>query len=104
MTGLLAAVLAKITDPALAPSIVGDLEEERARRRVASPFRAALWFWRNALAIVMFAIAVRAGAIVREQWPRGWGLGAWGREVRPAWRSLRRNAVVFGDRDRRHRA
>jgi len=51
-TKLLAALLAKVGDPVLAPSIVGDLEEERARRRAASPWKATLWFWFTAAGIL----------------------------------------------------
>ena len=56
---LLFRCLASLTGSALADSMIGDLEELRHKRRPASPVRAALWFWRSALGIIVHVAVER---------------------------------------------
>ena len=98
MKSLLAALLAGMTDGALAQSILGDLEEERSRRRRRSRAGAAVWFWLALAAIVSRACidrlagrrAGRPAAFRSGGAGAFWRPGQWRREVRPALRSLRR--------------
>ena len=49
---ILAAVLAQVTDRALAESIVGDLVQERSYRARSAPLRTRAWFVATVLALV----------------------------------------------------
>ncbi|HVL66002.1 MAG TPA: ADOP family duplicated permease [Vicinamibacterales bacterium] len=88
MRRLLVHPLTWLTDRPLAESIVGDLEELRARRGGG-----AIFFWRSALGILAHALGVRlreAAAAVRTS--RGGSRGAGG-DLRHALRGLGRNPV-----------
>jgi predicted permease len=89
----LTALLARLSDPALADSMIGDLEEGRRRR-------GQLWFWSASACIVLFAAvqkvrdAMRGSLIVRL------GLREPGGQIRQSMRSLGRarwySATVVG--------
>ena len=51
-------ILQWLTDATLAESIIGDLQEERARRSRASRGRATLWYWRTSAGLVVHAASV----------------------------------------------
>ncbi len=89
LSAWLVALLARLTDGALAESIAGDLQQERRRRAAAAPVRAAVWFWGASLGIALHVAARRAAGAVHglaaALWPGG-GRGEW----RQALRSLRR--------------
>jgi putative ABC transport system permease protein len=59
MRRLAFALLEHLTDPALADSIAGDLEEEGHRRAATSRAVAIVWFWRELIAIAMRALLFR---------------------------------------------
>jgi hypothetical protein len=95
---LFAALLAGMTDHAVAQSILGDLEEERGRRRHRSHAGAAVWFW-FALAAIASRACIDRLAGRRAERPLEfrsagagafWRPGQWRREIRPALRALRR--------------
>jgi putative ABC transport system permease protein len=93
---VLSTVLARLSSTDLAQSILGDLEEERARRAVlSSKRRATLWFLRASVAVLVYVLARR----LRDAFTRRAGVpprvfaaraGRWRRELQPALRSLRR--------------
>jgi putative ABC transport system permease protein len=87
MTRALVAVLSRLTDPALADTMVGDLIEERRRRAVASAGAAAWWFWRTVLTVAAYAVAARGRAALRR--PFAGGLAMRRGTFRHAWRGLR---------------
>ena len=88
MRRLLFHPLAWLTDRALADSMLGDLEELRARRRGRSRVAATLLFWRAAAGLLLYAL----GSRLREGWRafRHSPVGSDG-DLRHAVRTLRRN-------------
>jgi predicted permease len=89
MRRLLRVLLRALTHAALAEAIVGDLEElQRARARRSRP-GAALWFWREAIAILLHIAGRRA--VARIQRATAWRPrpGRFVADVRYAARSLR---------------
>jgi predicted permease len=85
------ALLARVTNRALAESIVGDLIEERERRHARSPVRARIWYWSAAMTLVGNLVRQRFTAAIRVAgWRSAFGGGGGGRELRQALRSLRR--------------
>ena len=90
---VLVRILSRLTDRALAESVVGDLTQERHRRARSSPARATLWFASSAAAIVCRAAAVGLRDMVVDLSLRRLGAsGAFG-EGRQAFRALRRTPV-----------
>lgn len=91
MRRLLFHPLAWLTDRALADSMLGDLEELRARRMGGSRVAATLLFWRAALGLMLYALGsrVRDGFRALQQSAFG-GRGTQG-DVRHALRTVRRN-------------
>ena len=83
-------MLALVTDATLAESILGDLEEQRRTRARQSAVRAAVWYWRSALAILLYATIRRSlDALVLLVAPAGRPFRAG--EVRHSVRRLRRS-------------
>ena len=88
MRRLLFRSLASLTDAPLADSMLGDLEEMRARRAGRAPVVAIVMFWRAALGLVLYAVASRLRDGLRAF--RHVPLGSGG-DLRQAVRSVRRN-------------
>ena len=87
-------ILARLTDRALAESIVGDLTQERHRRGGASSVRAFLWFAGAAAAIVAHAAVSRLRASASDLWFRRLGASGLLGDAKQAFRALRRTPVV----------
>jgi putative ABC transport system permease protein len=90
---VLVRILSRLTDRALAESVVGDLTQERHRRARSSPARAALWFAGSAAAIVCRAAAVVLRDLAVDLSLRRLGASGAAGEVRQALRALRRTPV-----------
>lgn len=89
MRRLLFRPLALLTDPALADSILGDLEEIR-QRDSKTDSRATLKFWHAALGVLGYALRVRTYEALAALWRSvGGGRGAGG-DLRHALRTWRR--------------
>ncbi len=84
----LAAALHAALDPALADSVLGDLEEERRRRAARAPLAAGLWFWRTAGGVVLFALVTRLTAALRRGLFKGLPMNAFSSDFRHACRAL----------------
>jgi predicted permease len=100
MRGLFHRLLRTLTDPALADSIAGDLEELRRRRTSRSRVCGALWFWREAAGVLLHAAVHRVRDTMdgRRAWHGRPGRAAG--DLRHAVRSLRAapwySATVIG--------
>ncbi|HYN08838.1 MAG TPA: ABC transporter permease [Vicinamibacterales bacterium] len=94
MTSILLLLLTKLTDRALAESIVGDLAQERHRRARRSRTRATFWFAGSTTAIVWRAATGRIRDIVVDLSLRRLGVSGIVGEVRQALRALRRTPVA----------
>lgn len=73
-----------LAGPALAESIIGDIQEQRRQRSARSRSLATLWFWRRTVAIMLYFFALRASAAVVH------ASGGVGGDVRYAVRTLGR--------------
>src|SRR6185295_4553059 len=69
MTRLLLALLRALTDATAAEAIAGDLEEQRRQRAARSRMGAALWYWRELLAICRAAALNRVSDVFRDSSP-----------------------------------
>ena len=96
MRHLLVHPLALLTDPALADSILGDLEELRRRHSRGSRARAALRFWRAALGVIVYALRVRVREAVATLLRSAGGSRGAGGDLHHAFRTLRRNRGFAG--------
>jgi putative ABC transport system permease protein len=87
------ALLRRLIDPGIVDDIIGDLTEERERRSRTSRLRANLWYWRQALAVLLHISMRRLGdsALALARTLRGLGSR---HHLRQAFRSLR-NAPWF---------
>ncbi|HET9372527.1 MAG TPA: hypothetical protein VFO19_19830, partial [Vicinamibacterales bacterium] len=71
---MLVRLLRWLSDASCANAIVGDLDEERARRTRVSTLTATVWFWRSGIGIAVYfaarriADAVSAGARAITGW------------------------------------
>src|SRR5688572_7270331 len=74
----------------LADSILGDLEELRARRARTSGVAATVWFWRSALGLLVYAVTARLRVGVGGALSSGGGSRGVGADLRDAVRGLRR--------------
>ena len=99
MKSLLVVLLARLTDRALAESVVGDLEEGRRRLANQSALRARLWVWSAAIAVVVHMATRRIVDAPRDA-RLGSFFGGIGGEFRQGLRALRRapwySATVIG--------
>ncbi|HEY7475843.1 MAG TPA: ABC transporter permease [Vicinamibacterales bacterium] len=91
---LLGWMLAKLTDRALAESVIGDLAQERHRRAQDSPVRAALWFAGSGAAIVGRAAQTRLNDFIDDGLVRRVGTAGIAGEARQSLRALRRTPVA----------
>jgi putative ABC transport system permease protein len=87
-------ILARLTDRALAESVVGDLTQERHLRARQSPLQAALWFAGSAAAILLRAATVRMRETVIDLSLRRLGASGAVGEARQSLRALRRTPVA----------
>jgi predicted permease len=87
-------LLRALTDRALADSIAGDLDELRRGRASRSRAAAALWFWREAIAILLHAAARRMRGAAADG--AAWRPGRVGSDLRYALRSLRGSSWYAG--------
>jgi predicted permease len=86
---MMARLLIRLVGADLAESILGDLEEQRARRAQRSRAGAALWARWALLAILVQAAWMELRGQARSIWGGGIATGGW-LEVKSAWRGLRR--------------
>lgn len=96
MDALLASVLARLTDRALAESMVGDLSQERHRRAEASRLRARLWFVGAGIALVGRTALARLSGTAGDLWLTRLGATGIAGEARQALRALWRTPVASG--------
>jgi hypothetical protein len=89
--GIIARLLARLTDRRLAESMLGDLAEERAHRATRSGVGAAVWSMRAIAGLVGYLIGIRLWEAARSI-PYLWhALGRAPEAIRPAIRSLTRS-------------
>ncbi len=91
---LVTAVLARVADPLLAESIVGDLCEERSRRAAHAPWSAALWFWATLGAMLVTAIGLRLREVGRTLRPGRFRPAPTRGDIRQAARALARTPWI----------
>jgi putative ABC transport system permease protein len=93
---ILAALLTRLTDPALAESITGDLVQERRNRARSSSLRAQIWFLATGIALLCRAGWTKVRDQLIDLTVHRFGASGAAGEVRQTCRALTRTPVASG--------